>query len=111
MACCLVAYLLAELIDGGISRRFVQILSGISSSILILLSCCYLFIWAPRPSSLHGWLSPPSSTLSRSTRPCPARGGGVFWFAASFVILLSLVIDLINHQNLQIQNARLCTGA
>lgn len=99
-----VAYLY-ELIDGGISRRFVQILSGISCILILLVLLLPVHLGTQTVVPFKWMAIAAVIYVVQVYWPLlRARGAGVFWFAASFVILLgSLVIDLIN-QNLQIQS-------
>ncbi|MBK8970126.1 MAG: hypothetical protein IPM37_01690 [Hahellaceae bacterium] len=96
---------LYELMDGGISKRLVQVLCGIAGVlvIVVLLLPVHLGTQTVLPFK---WLAIAAAVyVMRVYWPLlRARGAGVFWFSTSFAILLgSLLIDLIN-QNLQVQS-------
>lgn len=96
---------LYELMDGGVPRRFVNILLG-TSGLMIALTL-FLPVHLGTLTIIPFKLLVLAAALYIVFAYWPmlrARGAGVFWFGTSFACLLgTLVIDLLS-QNTQLQN-------
>lgn len=96
---------LYELMDGGMPRRAVNTLLAIAGALIALTVLLPIHIGTHTVIPFKLLVVTTALYVIFAYWPLlRARGAGVFWFAASFAILLTtLVVDLIN-QNTQIQS-------
>jgi hypothetical protein len=96
---------LYELLDGGMSRRFLQVLGVISLSLIAFTA--FLPVYQGTLTVIPFKLLVAGVALYVLFSYWPllkSRGAGVFWFVASFIVLLlALATDLIS-QNTQFQS-------